>query len=834
MWVPVERREAWVRRSHSPVWRGFAALLAGALPAFAFPESNIAWFAYIALVPWMMMLRTAPTGRRAFLDGWIGGLGFMLAVHQWLIPSLHVFILVLGGFLGLLWGPWGWLVRFMLRGRPSVRRTVAALAVLPSGWLIIETVRSLDGLGGPWGLLGASQWDVAPALRLASVGGVWLVSLLVVAVNTALTVLLTVPPVRTTAVAGLTACVVAVGVAWVWAPLPENAGHARVAIVQPGVIGGIERRFVRSEELTRSLAGQDLDLVVWGESSVGRDLTTRPDLANRVVELSRQVGSPVLVNMDAPGSDEAGRTGIFKSAVLVGPDGLTGDRYDKMRLVPFGEYIPMRDALGWATSVGKAASQDRRRGTHQAVMVLPGPWQERLRIGPLICFESAFPDMSRSWSGTARSCSSRSRRPRPSSRAGRPSSTRHWPRCERPRRAARRCTPHSPVSARCTARRASRSVPRSAPIAARAPSTRCRWRAAPPRSSTSAPGRCTARWPSSRPSARSRGPGRSDGLRASGQHHTLTQLVRRKSVPGAERLPRAYGVEERQHALLDAALPGDRHPVAAPADAGLALVVDDLGDVVDGPLGVLSGDFEDLLGGAVHPVHHADGGETVAGELEHDMVCQALADPGADVDVLDGAGEQEAQGVHDMDEVVQDEEAGVLGQADAVLLHEDQIARMLQALRVGGREAPVEAHGETRPALLGEGDQALRVAEFVREGLVDEGRHTGLQQPGGDLGVRGGRRVDERGVQSLGEQRGEVGVAPLAGDVVTVADPREGGRGAGLQMKLDPGQRGEHRQIRLLGDVAEPYAADLHVGLPVALPRPVSHAPGRGGPPGRP
>ncbi|GGK25683.1 apolipoprotein N-acyltransferase [Streptomyces camponoticapitis] len=395
MWVPVERREAWVRRSHSPVWRGFAALLAGALPAFAFPESNIAWFAYIALVPWMVMLRTAPTGRRAFLDGWIGGLGFMLAVHQWLIPSLHVFILVLGGFLGLLWGPWGWLVRFMLRGRPSVRRTVAALAVLPSGWLIIETVRSLDGLGGPWGLLGASQWDVAPALRLASVGGVWLVSLLVVAVNTALTVLLTVPPVRTTAVAGLTACVVAVGVAWVWAPLPENAGHARVAIVQPGVIGGIERRFVRSEELTRSLAGQDLDLVVWGESSVGRDLTTRPDLANRVVELSRQVGSPVLVNMDAPGSDEAGRTGIFKSAVLVGPDGLTGDRYDKMRLVPFGEYIPMRDALGWATSVGKAASQDRRRGTHQAVMVLPGPWQERLRIGPLICFESAFPDMSR-------------------------------------------------------------------------------------------------------------------------------------------------------------------------------------------------------------------------------------------------------------------------------------------------------------------------------------------------------------------------------------------------------------------------------------------------------
>lgn len=62
------------------------------------------------------------------------------------------------------------------------------------------------------------------------------------------------------------------------------------------------------------------------------------------------------------------------------------------------------------------------------------------------------------------------------------------------------------------------------------------------------------------------------------------------------------------------------------------------------------------------------------------MVRQALADPGADVDVLDGAREQEAQGVHDMDEVVQDEGAGVLGQTDAVLLHEDQITRKLQAL----------------------------------------------------------------------------------------------------------------------------------------------------------
>ncbi|MFD9871719.1 apolipoprotein N-acyltransferase [Streptomyces niveus] len=397
-WGPAVGREAWVRRSTSPVWRGAAAVTTGALPALSFPEPGLWWLAYGALVPWMLLVRTAPTGRRAILDGWLGGLGFVLGVHHWLMPSLHVFIVLLAGLLGLLWAPWGWLVRLMLGGRPSPRRTAAALVVVPSGWLMIETVRSLEGLGGPWGLLGASQWEVAPALRLASVGGVWLVSLLVVAVNTGLTALLAVATARTVVAVGLVACAVGVSCAWVWAPRPERTGQTRVAVVQPGVFAGpdgVDRRFDRSEELTRSLAGRDLDLVVWGESSVGDDLGARPDLAARIAVLSRQVGAEVLVNVDASASDGAGRTGIFKSAVLVGPNGLTGDRYDKMRLVPFGEYVPARSALGWATSVGKAAGEDRRRGTRQVVMVLPGEGRGGLRVGPLICFESAFPDMSR-------------------------------------------------------------------------------------------------------------------------------------------------------------------------------------------------------------------------------------------------------------------------------------------------------------------------------------------------------------------------------------------------------------------------------------------------------
>ncbi|MFE9888158.1 apolipoprotein N-acyltransferase [Streptomyces scopuliridis] len=385
-------------RTASPWWRGASAIAAGALPALAFPSPSLWWLAYVALVPWMLLIRSAPTGRRAALDGWLGGLGFIIAVHHWLIPSLHVFIVVLAALLGLLWAPWGWLVRAVLGGASSAGRAAVALAVLPSGWLVIELVRSWEGLGGPWGLLGASQWEVSPALRLASVGGVWLVSLLVVAVNTALTLLVSVPRARSAAALGIVMCAVTVGSVGWWAPEPERSGLARIAVVQPGVVAGagaVERRFARGEELTRTLAGQDLDLVVWGESSVGADLAARPDLAARIAVLSRTVGAEILVNVDARSTDPTGRAGIFKRGVLVGPDGPTGDVYDKMRLVPFGEYIPARAALGWVTSVGKAAGEDRIRGTRQSVMVLPGEGRGGLRFGPLICFESAFPDMSR-------------------------------------------------------------------------------------------------------------------------------------------------------------------------------------------------------------------------------------------------------------------------------------------------------------------------------------------------------------------------------------------------------------------------------------------------------
>ncbi len=168
-------------------------------------------------------------------------------------------------------------------------------------------------------MLGASQWQVDPALRLASVGGVWLLSFLVVAVNVAVALLLAVRASRVPAVASLAATAVAASAAWVWAPRPETDGRVRIAVVQPGIVAGQDspdRRFDREEQSTRPLAGRNVDLVVWGESGVGFDLDDRPDLARRLAALSRETGADVLVNVDARRSD---RPGIYKSSVLIGP-----------------------------------------------------------------------------------------------------------------------------------------------------------------------------------------------------------------------------------------------------------------------------------------------------------------------------------------------------------------------------------------------------------------------------------------------------------------------------------------------------------------------------------
>jgi apolipoprotein N-acyltransferase len=381
--------------------RGLAFLL-GVPLALAFPRPSLWWLAFVGLVPLLALVRAAPSRREAAVAAWLGGAGFFLAVDSFLLPEVGPFALPLALVVGACWLPWGLIAWALLRDPVTPARALAALALVPSAWVAGEFVRAWPALGGPWGLLGATQWNQPAVLALASVGGVWAVSFLLVAVNVGLTVALVsllgavggrggAGPAADRARGwlvglGVPLALVAGTLAYATVrPAPEEAGTMRVALVQPGVIDDVEQRFQASLAATFGLAGDQLDLVIWGESSIGRDLDQHPADLARLVAAARTVGAPLLVNVDA----QRGAGGIFKTSVLVGPDGRDGS-YDKMRLVPFGEYIPLRPLFGWTARVTDAAATDRRRGSRLEVLHA-GP----VAVGPVVCFESAFPDLAR-------------------------------------------------------------------------------------------------------------------------------------------------------------------------------------------------------------------------------------------------------------------------------------------------------------------------------------------------------------------------------------------------------------------------------------------------------
>lgn len=370
-------------------WVGrLAAVVAGGALALAFPEANLWWWAYAGLAPVLLLVVTAPDRREALWRCWSAGCGFFLVLHHWLVPQLSLFALPLVLVTALVWLPWGVAAWWLLREPRSPGRAAAALVVVPAVWVLVEYVRSWDRLGGSWGLLGASQWQVRPILAVAALGGVWALSFLLVCTGTALAVAV-VPGVGTTVRLGAAAVVVAlVGGASVYGltrPDPEVEGTLRIGGVQPGLVHDRRARLAAHEELTRDLAAADLDVVVWGQSSVGFDLETETPVRERLLGLARELGLPLLVNVDARRPD--GR--ISKTMVAVRPEGLA-ETYTKQRLVPFGEYIPLRPLFGWVAGFTEAAEEDRVPGTGLTSLPL-GPAE----VGPLISYESTFPDMRR-------------------------------------------------------------------------------------------------------------------------------------------------------------------------------------------------------------------------------------------------------------------------------------------------------------------------------------------------------------------------------------------------------------------------------------------------------
>jgi apolipoprotein N-acyltransferase len=416
-----------IARQFRQPWRWLSFASAVVLVMLVFPGPSLSYLAWFGLVPAMVLFTRAPDTREAVARGWWFGAGYLIAMLSWMAPQIGPGLVLLGGVMGWMWSPFAVAVRRLLRPGASWWRRLAAFAVVPSCWLIPEWIRSYQGMGGPWDLYGATQWQHPAVLALASVGGVWLVSVALVLANVALMLVvgaawpLLLDPSAAShpgaavapgsgrrqraalGAAGVAAFAVAAGAGplafALTAPFP-SVRAVNVAMVQPGVVKNTTLSADASETLTSELSqggtlgGVKPDLIVWGESSIADDLTgsTSADraLLRQIEVLSAKDGAEILVSQDTtpPGK------GHEKWAVLVSQSGVKGI-YVKTRLVPFGEYIPFRAQLGWLTSISKAASSNMVPGTGAHLLMATDRAGRPLPIGVLICFESAFPDMSR-------------------------------------------------------------------------------------------------------------------------------------------------------------------------------------------------------------------------------------------------------------------------------------------------------------------------------------------------------------------------------------------------------------------------------------------------------
>jgi apolipoprotein N-acyltransferase len=390
-------------------------LVCGALLVLAFPDVNFEFLAWFGLVPGLVLIVRSPTAREGGVRAWWLGAGYLIAALYWLAPQIGPGVLLVAAVFGALWVPFGIAAQKLLRPPLSWVRALAALVVVPSCWLLTEWLRSWQALGGPWAVFGASQWQHPAILALAAVGGVWLISFVLVLANVAIVLVLVSVPLPRVGPA------IAPGASWRWGPAAVGAAaalagvlagplafaltppaaaarQATIAMVQPGLVSNASLQSHASQTLTAELsrdgmlAGVRPDLIIWGESSIAVDLTLAKNAATlrQFEALSAADGADLLVDQDAtvPGK------GHEKWSVLVSPSGITGI-YVKTRLVPFGEYIPFRQQLGWLTSISKAASSNMIPGSGAHLMYATGRPGRPLPIGVLICFESAFPDMSR-------------------------------------------------------------------------------------------------------------------------------------------------------------------------------------------------------------------------------------------------------------------------------------------------------------------------------------------------------------------------------------------------------------------------------------------------------
>ncbi len=389
------------------------AALSGLLLAAAFPLFNLHFLAWIALIPLFLALRGLNV-KNGFWLGGITGIVYFAGTVYWVTNSIHFYggfplipasliTLSLSAYLALYPALFGACMVSIRDNRPKLSFVAAPLI-----WTGLELARTYVFSGFPWSLLGYSQYSVLPVIQVADITGVYGVSFFIVLVNAALASTLmnrkNYVPVATAAVVA----VLVLSYGFMKLRAPQASDGISISVVQ----GNIEQdkkwdQAYQSEviatykRLTQDALKQKPDLVIWPETATpfyftGVGTNDRVMTAD-LIEFVRKNHVPLLTGSPTyeilPNRRIIGRN----SAFLISGEGRIEGVYDKMHLVPFGEYVPLKKVLFFIEKMVQAIG-DFQGGDEYTVMTVPygEPGQRKeVKLCTVICYEIIFPDLVR-------------------------------------------------------------------------------------------------------------------------------------------------------------------------------------------------------------------------------------------------------------------------------------------------------------------------------------------------------------------------------------------------------------------------------------------------------
>jgi apolipoprotein N-acyltransferase len=320
-------------------------------------------------------------------------------------------MLVVVAYLALYFGFFGLIICNEIR---STR--YEQLFLIPTVWVALEWARSYVFTGFGWALLGYSQSDNLPIIQIADICGTYGVSFLIVIFNAAVFFVIKNFRNKKDYIIPVAATAILIAATLGYGSFRLNnvftGERLKVSVVQ-GNIPQVEKwdeRFVekimqRYSSLTMLSAAQNPDLIIWPETSVPGFIENENILLDWVSGLVKGADAPLLVG--APRYDKVdGRELYYNSAFLFPKNGSSAAHYDKMHLVPFGEYVPLAKLFFFVNRFAPRPIGDFVGGKEFTVLRFPivraareedSSWRlmKRVGFGCLICFEDIFPDLAR-------------------------------------------------------------------------------------------------------------------------------------------------------------------------------------------------------------------------------------------------------------------------------------------------------------------------------------------------------------------------------------------------------------------------------------------------------